>query len=195
MNILQILGISAGIISTIGGIPYIIDIFKRKTKPERATWFIWSILGGIAFFSQLAKGATNSLWITGFESVGQVIIFILSLRYGYGKFKKKDGITLFIALIGLIIWFVTKEAVYALYIIMTIDFIGSILTIQKSYQDPESETLSTWVLSTIAGFLSILSVGKLNIFLLSYPVFIFVINGTIALAVIFGRKNQKKIKK
>jgi len=36
------LGIIAGIISVFAFFPYVISIFKRKTIPNRITWWIWS---------------------------------------------------------------------------------------------------------------------------------------------------------
>jgi len=185
---LQVLGILGGIFATIGIVPYIRDILWGKTRPEKATWLIWTVLGSIAFFSQLAKGASASLWMTGLETVGQFIVLLLALRLGFGGFKKKDYLALFIVGIGLMLWYFTKEAAIALYIVIGIDFTGTILTIQKAYLEPETETLSTWILATIGGFLTILAVGKLDIVLLSYPIFIFAMNGTIVLAILFGRK-------
>lgn len=192
---LETLGILGGIFATIGIIPYIKDILYGKTRPEKATWLIWTILGSIAFFSQLAKGATNSLWMTGLETLGQLIVLILALKVGTGKFQRKDVIALTVAGLGLVFWYFTKEAATALYIVIGIDFTGTILTIQKAYQEPESETLSTWVLATIGGILTIFSVGKFDVILLSYPIFIFLMNGIIALAMILGRqkKHRKKI--
>lgn len=59
-----LIGILAGICGIVMFIPYIKDIFKRKTKPERISWLIWSLLGLIAVGSQLSKGATDSIWMT-----------------------------------------------------------------------------------------------------------------------------------
>lgn len=66
---LQIFGYMSGIISIICILPYLRDIFRHTTKPERASWFIWTVLGSIAFFSQYAKGATDSLWMTAAQTL------------------------------------------------------------------------------------------------------------------------------
>ena len=87
---LKTLGLLSGFLSIIMYIPYLRDIFHHTTKPERASWLIWSVLGGIAFFSQFAKGATNSLWLTGAQTLGVFVVFILSLRYGVGGLVKRD---------------------------------------------------------------------------------------------------------
>lgn len=189
---LQVLGILSGLISVSAYIPYIKDVLAKKTQPERASWLIWAVLTSIAFFSQLAKGASNSLWLPGIETCGLTIVLLLSLRFGTGGLTKKDILALSAAAVGLILWYFTHEPAIALYIIIGIDAIGTVLTVQKAYQDPESETLSTWILVCVAGILSIISVGQLNLILLSYPFYIFAANGSIALAMILGNKNHKK---
>src|SRR5437879_6101556 len=112
---LQILGILGGLFALGSFIPYLRDILLSRVKPQRATFFIWSVLGAIAVFSQLAKGASYSLWLPGLETLGVLITFFLSVKYGIGGFNKKDSIALLIAALGLIAWYFTKEAAVALY--------------------------------------------------------------------------------
>ncbi|HRC28524.1 MAG TPA: hypothetical protein PKV96_04030, partial [Candidatus Saccharimonas sp.] len=64
--------------------PYLRDIFRHKTKPERATWWIWLTLNMIAFFAQLAAGATWSLGLMAGQLLAVGLIAVLSLRFGYG---------------------------------------------------------------------------------------------------------------
>ncbi|HEX7042827.1 MAG TPA: hypothetical protein VF189_06250 [Patescibacteria group bacterium] len=189
---LEILGIASGLISVSAYIPYIIDVIKKTTQPERASWLIWFVLTAIAFFSQLAKGASNSLWLPGIETCGLGIVLILSLKYGVGGLVKKDLLALAAAGIGLILWYFTKEPAVALYIIIGIDSIGTVLTVQKAYEDPESETFITWVLVAVAGILSMIAVGKIDIILLSYPFYIFLANAAVAFAMMIGKKPKKR---
>lgn len=185
---LQTLGLIAGVLSVITYVPYLRDIFRLKTKPERATWFIWAVLSGIAFFSQMAKGATDSLWLVGVQTIGVVVIFILSIRYGVGGFVRRDMIALGAAGLGLVLWYYTNEAAFALLIAIVIDAIGASLTVLKAYKDPESETLSTWVLSGTAGIFATLAVGSLDYILLAFPVYVIVINYAVATAMILGKR-------
>ncbi|MEK7577296.1 MAG: hypothetical protein AAB492_01590 [Patescibacteria group bacterium] len=172
--------------------PYIRDILRLKTKPQRVTWFIYSVLGSISFFSQLAKGASNSLWLPGVITVNVVIIFLLSLKYGVGGFSKKDYIVLCIAALGLLAWNVTNEAAIALYIVILIDASATYLTIEKSYKYPETETVILWIFSSIAGLFSLLAVGSFNIVLISYPLFIMVADGSVAATVLLRNKYMKR---
>jgi len=188
----QIFGYISGVLSVCCFVPYIWDILKHKTKPERASWLIWSVLGVIAFFSQLNKGATDSLWLTGVQTIGLVLVFLLSLKYGVGGLTKKDMLALGVAFVGLVLWKITQEATIALILVIIIDVAGSLLTISKSYKDPGSETLVTWILSGTSGLFGALAVYKLDWVLLSYPVYLWLINYIIAGALILGRRKQIK---
>ena len=77
---LQIFGYFSALLSIIMIAPYIRDIFRLETKPERGSWFIWTVLGFIAFFSQLAKGATDSLWLTAGQTAAVFIFFYFLLN-------------------------------------------------------------------------------------------------------------------
>lgn len=187
---LQIFGYLSGLFVLFSAIPYIRDIFLHKTKPQRATWLIYSVLGGISFFSQLAEGATFSLWLTGADTAYVMLTFLLSLSYGVGGYTKKDMRALAAAAGALLAWYLTKEAAVALYIIIAIDAIGTWLTVEKAYQDPKSETFSAWALCAVAGLFSTLAVGKMDIVLLSYPAYILLANAAVAGAILLGKRRQ-----
>jgi hypothetical protein len=185
---LKIFGYISAILSIVMIIPYIIDILKLKTKPERASWFIWTVLGFIAFFSQLAKGASDSLWLTAGQTIAVLVIVVLSIKYGVGGFTKRDIKALIAAVIGLVLWYFTNEALYALIIVILIDSIGSFLTFIKSLEDPESETLMTWLLSGTSGVFGALAVGSFDPVLLAYPLYIVIANYSIVTALLLGRR-------
>lgn len=187
---LQTFGIISGILSVITYIPYLRDIFKLKTRPERATWFIWSILTAIAFFSQVAEGATHSLWLAGVQAAGVVIIFLLSFKFGVGGLTRRDLLALGAAGVGLMFWYYTNNAAIALFITIIIDAIGASLTVWKAYLDPESETFSTWVLSGTAGIFAAIAVGSFDYVLLAFPIYVILINYAVAVAMILGKREK-----
>ena len=190
---LQILGLTSGILSGVCYVPYVKDIFCHTTKPERASWLIWSVLGSIAFFSQLAEGATWSLWLTGLDTLGVLLIFALSIKYGVGGVNRRDCIALIAAAIGLLLWYITRHAAIALFVTMFIDATATSLTVAKAYEDPGSETLITWLIVAVAGILGMLSVGTFNLVLLSYPFYIFLANFAVVVAILLGRRNKPSI--
>jgi hypothetical protein len=192
---LVLLGYISGLLSAVSYFPYIRDILHHKTKPERASWFIWLLLGSIAFSSQLAKGASDSLWLTGVQTLGVGIVFLLSFRHGVGGFTRKDILAIIIAIGGVGLWLLTKEAATALYIVIFVDVIGVLLTVQKAYHDPGSETLITWILAGASGLLAMLAVGNWNPVLLSYPFYILLANAAVISAILVGKRINKRNKR
>jgi hypothetical protein len=188
---LAFFGYISGILSVLCYLPYIRDILLGKTKPERASWFIWSVLGSIAFFSQLSKGASYSLWLPGVQTPGVLLVFLLSLKFGVGGLQRNDSIALLIAGGALALWYLTKEAALALYLVLLIDSTGAVLTLHKAYDYPESETLSTWVLAGLAGLFATLAVGRFDVILLSYPLYTFGTNVLIVSAIFLGFQRKK----
>ena len=173
-------------------LPYIRDIFKGKTKPERISWLIWAILGSISFFSQFAKGASYSLVLVGAQTFGDLFIFILAIKWGFGGFLKRDIFALVGAGIGLVLWYVTKEAAVALFVAIFIDAIGVVLTVIKSYEEPTTETISSWVLTLLAGVLACIAVGSFNLVLLAFPFYIFLASAAILIAIKLGFQRDAK---
>ena len=181
-------GVLSGVLSTFAYIPYILDTIARRTKPQRASWLIWSVLGSIAFFSQLFEGASSSLWFAGVQVSGTISVFLLSIWLGVGGFlNRSDCLVLFCAALGLVLWYFTDTAVYALGITISISLIGGAVTVVKAFRNPESETMTTWFASMVASMCAIASVGKLDWVILAYPLYLLVLNGSIVIAMILGR--------
>lgn len=183
-------GLLAAIFSTMQYIPYIINVLRGKTEPERAGWFIWFVLGVVMFASQLAKGGEASLWIVLVHIVGNGLIFLLSFRYGSKTaFTRRDYYTLAAATVGIALWGATNEPTLALLIAITVDALGAVLIGIKAYQKPFDETLVTWVLGAVAGVCSILAVKDLSSVLVIYPIYAALNAGLIAAAVIIRRRH------
>ena len=189
---LVLFGILAGVLSTIAYVPYIVDTALGRTQPERATWLIWSIVASVAMGSQIYEGANQSLWFVGVQVSATVIVFLMSIKRGYGAYWSTRNLYLFaITLIGLFVWYIAENALYMLIITTSISILGGSVTVLKAYQEPDSETMSTWLLSLVASFFAILSVGAIDPALLIYPVYLYLLYATIVMAILLGRMHGK----
>jgi len=183
-------GYLSAIFITLSFVPYTIAVFKHQAKPERASWFIWAVLGGISFFSQWAKGATHSLWLPGIQGIGDLGIFILAIWYGMGGWQKRDKIGLVIAAVSLLLWYITKEPAVALFLAIIMDAVGGVLTAMKSYEHPATEPLIAWILTCLGGFFAIFAVGGWDWVLLAFPLYTFIINFIIIASILLGRRKR-----
>jgi hypothetical protein len=188
-QLLAVLGIASAVVNTIGLVPYLRDIFRHKTKPERATWWIWLTLNMIAFFAQLAAGATWSLGLMAGQLLAVGLIAVLSLRFGYGHFHRKHYLSLAFAAIGVVLWRLTNDPLIALVVVIVVDFVAFYLTITKTWHAPDTETLSAWIFASIAGLCGLLAVGDYgDATKVIYPLYIFVGNSFLVWVIVYRRR-------
>ena len=188
---LHLFGVLGGILAVVGPIPYIRDTLKGNTRPNQVSWFIWVILLVIALTSQIASGGKDSLLFIYGDLIGTGIILSLSFFRGERKWHWVDRWSLVGAGLGLLLWYVFNAPVLALAMTIFIDFCGAIPTLRKSFMNPESETLSTWLIVGTGALFSTLAVGELNITLLIYPLYLMLINFGIAFAIELGKMKNK----
>jgi hypothetical protein len=187
------LGLLSGALSTAAFIPYIRDTYLGRTQPERASWLIWSVLGTIAFLGQVSEGASSSLWLGGAQILGTIAVFLMSLSLGRGVYLCKGNCKILLcAAVGLVMWYLTETAAFALAIIISINLLGGWVTVVKAYHNPQSETLVTWVISAIASICAIVSVGSYDPVILAYPAYLLVLNSAISTAILLGRYKATK---
>ncbi|KNG92274.1 hypothetical protein [Pseudaestuariivita atlantica] len=183
-----LMGLTAAALGTLAYLPYLRDTLRGDTRPHRATWLIWAVLSSISTVSQAYEGATSSLWFSGVQSGGTIIVFLLSIRMGMGSYlSRADALTLLAAVCGLGLWYATEDAVYALTISISISALGGVATVLKSYREPGTETLSCWYLNLAAAGIAVIVVGEVNWVLLAYPAYLFGLYTAIITAILAGR--------
>jgi hypothetical protein len=185
------LGIVAGIVTLLGFPPYIRSILQHKTKPHRATYGIWSVVGIVTAAGYIASGARTTIWVGVIYAILTTVIFLMSFKYGVGGIAKLDIICLIGALIGIILWISTKNPLTALYIGVAIEFLGTVPTFKKAYFQPETEDTLAWVIDNIGAFINLFALTSFSLHLLIYPLWN-IIGGT-AVTILLLRPHGKKL--
>ncbi len=129
----------ASLLALVGNIPYLLDVVKGKVKPHPYTWFIWTLVSCVVFFGQVAKGAGIGAIPTAVSEMFTVIIFFLSIKYGFKNPPKTDKYFLVLALLGLIPWIITKDPTISVITVVSIDLVAFMPTFRKTYCHPKSE--------------------------------------------------------
>jgi len=188
MEIKILFGSVASILTIFSFIPYLLDIFKKKTTPHSYTWLIWSILqttGTVAVFTN--HGGFGALGL-GIGSLFCVSIFILSLRYGTKNIAPSDLFSLVGALAAIVIWIFTKNALYSVILISFIDFMGYIPTYRKGYEEPYSETVSLYFMNLLASILAIFALSEYSLTTVLYLAELFLANSTLVTLLLYRRR-------
>lgn len=194
MNLKLILAIIASVLTIIGFVPYLKDIFARKTKPHLYTWLIWGITQTTATVALIYGGGKFGSVALIIGAILVLFTFLLSFKYGTKNITLSDKIILLLALIAILIWWQLKNPLLALFMVSAIDGIGYIPTIRKSFVDPWSETISFWAMMALSDLLVIASNDQYNFLTTTYIVTLFTANIIIISVCFFRRKFIQKRK-
>ncbi len=186
------LGLIAIIIGIISYIPYFRDLFKGKTKPHAFTWFVWSLLTGIAFAAQVIEHAGPGAWVTGTTSLFCFIVFLFALVRGHKDFPFVDWLCLLSALFALGLWFFTKKPLTAVILITLTDAIAFIPTFRKSFSNPWSETVVLYALAAIKFAIGLLALETITLTTYLYPASLVIMNSLFTIMLVIRRKQLTK---
>lgn len=171
----------------VGALPYIAQIIWGNVRPERATWFVWSVILMLAVWSYRSSGAGDSVWFLAGDLVVTVVIFGLSLWRGRGGWTRPDLICIGMAGVSLVLWVFSGIPLFALWGVLIADIIALLPTLIQSLNAPTSESATTYAFSSMAALCGFIAVGEWNFSLLFYPAYLFLANLVVALVVTVGK--------
>ena len=159
----EVFALAAVLIALFGYIPYLRDAWTKRITPHPYTWLIWSIVTGITFFGQVAKGAGIGALPTLVSELFSLGIFFFSLRYGFKNVAKIDHVYLAIALLGLVPWILTRDPTISVMIAVGIDLVAFMPTIRKTWKQPHSETPTLYGANVLRHVLTLFAMQSYNI--------------------------------
>lgn len=186
-NALALIG---GLVAIGSVVPYILDILRRKTKPNIVSWFTWSVLTGIATAAAFAAHEPRTAVLTLASTVCTGSVVILGLRFGIAKFSLFDILCQIGAVIGLVLWLVFNSPTIGIVVPVAIDVIAMLPTLHHSWLKPYEETWQTFLLGTIAPLFTLASLTTYTTASLLYPLYLFVANATITGTILAGRRRH-----
>jgi hypothetical protein len=169
-------------------LPYVRDVLRGSTRPHRGTWLIWTTLAWVALGSNWADGAVWSLLPLAAQAVLCCLILLLSWRRGEGGLGWGELLMLGVAAAGVYAALTLTDPTLATYGVIVADVAGALMMVPKSWRDPHSETLSTFVLTSLVGVCALLSVGAFDPALMVYPAYYIVVNALVATLLVSRRR-------
>jgi hypothetical protein len=181
-------GVLAGILQLVATAPYLRDILRGSTQPQRATWAIWATLSFVVLASQWASGATWSLALTIGQAVSCGAVFALALRRGVGGVSPLELGLLGIAALGVVGWQLAGDPTVATCSVVAADLVAVGLMLPKTYRHPASETLATYAIGVVSTVFALAAVGSTALSLLIYPVYILIADGVVVAVILLRRR-------
>jgi hypothetical protein len=183
-----IFGVVAGILQLVAGVPYLRDILRGSTTPQRSTWMIWTTLSFVVLASQWASGATWSLALTVGQAVSCGAILALATRRGVGGVSAIELGLLAIAALGIVGWQVADDPIVATCSVVVADLIGVALMLPKTYRQPGSETISTYAIGVASTLCALAAVNSTDASLWIYPIYILIADAAVVAVIYFRRR-------
>lgn len=163
----ETLAVIAAILAVVGNISYLKDVLRGRVNPHPYTWFIWSIVSLVTFFGQYEKGAGIGALPTGVSESFTIIIFLFSLKHLFGKqewhFRKVDHYFFAASLLGLIPWYLTKDPTISVVVVVMIDVIAFIPTLEKTWHHPHMEKPLLFETNAARHVLTLLALRSYNV--------------------------------
>ncbi|MCU0678882.1 MAG: hypothetical protein MUC28_00330 [Planctomycetes bacterium] len=174
-------------------IPYLRGMIRGDVKPHTYTWLIWTITQGTAIAGLwYGRGGWGAIPLT----VGTIfvfLVFLLSFKYGTKNITKSDTMILIAALAAIVVWWQLENPLLAVIMVSSIDVIGYLPSLRKTYHEPQSETITAWVVFSIANLFNIMSLEEYNFLTLTYLLSITSANIILILICLIKRKSVKTI--
>jgi hypothetical protein len=187
MTIYRFLGLLAGVCSIAAYIPYVIYTVRGKIKPHPFSWLLWGILGGVSLVTYYAVGARDTLPLAVVSFVGPSLLFFLSIRYWSGGFSRFDYLCLLFSGVAILVYIIFRQAAVALTINLVGDLLAAFPTIRKTYRDPGSENMSTWLLFALSAVLSLVAIDRFTYGVVILPLYLALFEIGMCLLVLRGR--------
>lgn len=181
---LQIFGPLLGFVAMI---PYIIDVIRKKTKPNIVSWLTWTILTGVGSVAVFVQAGFIASLLPLCATISTLSVVLLGIKYGFAKYTKFDAYCQASTLVGLALWGIFNSPLVGLIAAIVIDAVAVMPTLRHAYLRPEEETWQTFAIAFFSSGLTLLSVSNYTASRLSYPLYLTSANGVITATIIFMR--------
>ncbi len=188
-----LLGYIAVILQTISYLVYFWGIYKGKTKPHAFTWFVWGVMNVVAFAASLVAGGQAGAWVLLVNVIGCFIVASIGFIQKHVEYDKYDWWALFGSFLGIFLWWLTKDPLYAVILVCISDGIAVIPTFRKAYRVPFEENILSFALGLIHYPLSILALESFSPTTWLYLASITVLDGALVVLIIIRRKQTRLV--
>ena len=185
--------IIGAVIASWGGLYYLYETIKGTAQPNRVTWLLWGILPMITFIAQRVQGVEGLSWpsfVAGFTPFLVVAASFLNKK-AYWKTQPLDYALMGSAIIGIILWIVTKEPNVAILFTILADLLASMPTIIKSFRRPETESWIAYAISTLGFGIAVLSIHSFNFQDSAFVIYLFGVQAILTMLTIRAPLRQR----
>ncbi|MGD6851918.1 MAG: hypothetical protein ACQCN6_07670 [Candidatus Bathyarchaeia archaeon] len=183
--------------SILAALVYIRSMFRGQTKPNRVTWFMWSVAPFVATAASLFSGAGLAALPVFMSGFGPFLIFTASFfsKKAYWRLSAFDYACGAFSGLALVLWYFTSNPNVAIGFAIVSDASAAIPTLIKAWRNPESESIWPYLVGLFAPMTSFLVAPAWVFSALAFPTYLVAINVVLVASVSKGRLAHKSFKR
>ncbi|HXE09828.1 MAG TPA: hypothetical protein VN554_00195 [Verrucomicrobiae bacterium] len=160
-----------------GNMVYVINTLKGRTRPNRVTWFMWTLAPFIAFAAQLHEGVGIQSLVTLMAGTCPLLVLIASFvnNKSVWKLTPFDFSCGALSIVGLVLWLLTRHGDIAIIFSIIADGLAATPTIRKAYTHPETEGWLNYLTAAISAGIALLTINDWNFATYGFPLYLLVV--------------------
>lgn len=181
----------AFLVCTAGNLSYLRDTLRGRVQPNRVSWGLWALIPALPMAAQLTHGLYGPALITFAFGAGPLMVFASSFLNPkvYWQTTPKDYLCGSLSLLGLILWLLTQNPLYALFFSIAADAMATLPTLLKAWRSPHTETYPTYLCSAAAGALGLFAApSPVSLLGVGFSLYVLLAMGLITLLILIPRR-------
>lgn len=152
----------AVILTCVAFLPYILSIFRGRTRPHVFSWVIWGLNTSVAFLATLhAGGGLLGSGVIGFSAGVTLFIAVLAyMKRADVSVTLTDRLFFIAALAAMPLWHWADDPLWAVLLITLIELLGFGPTFRKTWAQPFSESMVFLALLVVRNALVIIALER-----------------------------------
>lgn len=188
MELKEFFGLTGTVAAFISFVVYLRAILGNKIKPHPFTWLVFAILTAIIFLGQISDNAGPGSWATAVSFLVYFTIFFLSLTKKNKNIVFFDWVSLISAVIIIILYITTKDALASTVLASICLALGFIPTFRKSYMKPKEENMSLFFLSGVKYTFALVALENVSLITALYPIVDIILDVLLVSMLVIRRK-------
>jgi hypothetical protein len=170
--------IVAAIASLLAAFVYIRSMFKGGTKPNRVTWFMWSIAPFIATAASVSNGVSWAVIPVFMSGLSPFLILTASFLHkkAYWRLSSFDYLCGIFSILALFLWYLTREPNLAIIFAIISDATAAVPTFSKTWRNPETESAWPFIVGIFSPLTSFIVAKTWAFSELAFPIYLVTIN-------------------
>ncbi len=175
----------AVLLNLVGSVHYLTKVLSGQVQPNRASWLLWAIAPAVVFAAELDEGVGLRGLMTFSVALGPLLVFIASYatKGSYWRLGALDWACGGLSGLALVGWGITQSAAVAIVLSIAADALAALPTVRKTVTHPYTEHPLFFVLMSLSGAITLLTIQDWTFAEWAFPLYIFLFPGFLAMLI------------